>query len=36
MVAKRIATEALARGSGDNLSVVVAFLVPVTTAERVY
>lgn len=36
MCSKRLATEAAARGSGDNITVVVVFLRPVSTAERVY
>lgn len=33
---KRLATEAAARGSKDNITVIVVFLRPVTTAERIY
>lgn len=36
MSARRLATEAAARGSTDNITVVVAFLKPVSTVERVY
>ena len=38
MCAKRLATEALARGSSDSISVTVvfAFLQPVPTMERIY
>ncbi|CAL5221159.1 g3298 [Coccomyxa viridis] len=36
MCAKRLATEALTRGSTDNITVVVAFLQPVSTIERIY
>ncbi|KAE8702469.1 Protein kinase and PP2C-like domain-containing protein [Hibiscus syriacus] len=36
MCSKRLATEAVARGSKDNVTVVVVFLRPVSTAERVY
>jgi hypothetical protein len=36
MCAKRLATEALTRGSGDNITVAVAFLQPVTTLEKIY
>lgn len=36
MCAKRLATEAAARGSKDNITVIVVFLRPVSTAERIY
>ncbi|CAA6673195.1 unnamed protein product [Spirodela intermedia] len=36
MCSKRLATEAVARGSKDNITVIVVFLQPVSTAERVY
>ncbi|XP_006645973.2 protein kinase and PP2C-like domain-containing protein [Oryza brachyantha] len=36
MCSKRLATEAAARGSKDNITVIVVFLRPVTTAERIY
>uniref|UniRef100_A0A1D1Z8M4 protein-serine/threonine phosphatase n=2 Tax=Anthurium amnicola TaxID=1678845 RepID=A0A1D1Z8M4_9ARAE len=36
MCSKRLATEAAARGSKDNITVIVVFLRPVSTAERVY
>ena len=36
MAAKRLATEAVTRGSQDNVAVVVAYLEPVTTVERVF
>ena len=36
MAAKRLATEAVTRGSRDNVAVVVAYLEPVTTVERVF
>ena len=36
MAAKRLATEAVDRGSGDNVAVVVAYLEPVATLERVH
>ncbi|KAJ0099004.1 hypothetical protein Patl1_21085 [Pistacia atlantica] len=36
MCSKRLATEAAERGSKDNITVIVVFLKPVSTAERVY
>lgn len=36
MCSKRLATEASQRGSKDNITVIVVFLRPVTTAERIY
>ncbi|KAL3637101.1 hypothetical protein CASFOL_019400 [Castilleja foliolosa] len=36
MCSKRLATEAAERGSNDNITVVVVFLRPVSTAERIY
>ena len=36
MCAKRLATEAAERGSKDNITVIVVFLRPVSTAERIY
>jgi serine/threonine protein phosphatase PrpC len=36
MVSKRLATEAVERGSRDNITVIVVFLKPVSTVERVY
>ncbi|GFP85025.1 protein kinase and pp2c-like domain-containing protein [Phtheirospermum japonicum] len=36
MCSKRLATEAAERGSKDNITVVVVFLRPVSTAERIY
>ncbi|XP_051138640.1 protein kinase and PP2C-like domain-containing protein [Andrographis paniculata] len=36
MCAKRLATEAIQRGSKDNITVIVVFLRPVMTAERIY
>ncbi|VAH60915.1 unnamed protein product [Triticum turgidum subsp. durum] len=36
MCSKRLATEASARGSKDNITVIVVFLRPVSTAERIY
>ncbi|XWS65292.1 hypothetical protein CRYUN_Cryun05aG0080700 [Craigia yunnanensis] len=36
MCSKRLATEAAERGSKDNITVIVVFLRPVSTAERVY
>ncbi|KAL8172212.1 hypothetical protein V2J09_024016 [Rumex salicifolius] len=36
MCSKRLATEAAERGSSDNITVIVVFLRPVSTAERIY
>ncbi|THF94781.1 hypothetical protein TEA_007169 [Camellia sinensis var. sinensis] len=36
MCSKRLATEAAERGSKDNITVIVIFLHPVSTAERIY
>ena len=36
MCARRLATEALTRGAGDNITVVVAFLRPLATLEEVF
>lgn len=36
MCAKRLATEAAERGSKDNITVIVVFLRPVSTSERIY
>ncbi|CAL5409198.1 unnamed protein product [Camellia sinensis] len=36
MCSKRLATEAAERGSQDNITVIVVFLHPVSTAERIY
>ncbi|XP_010541032.1 PREDICTED: protein kinase and PP2C-like domain-containing protein [Tarenaya hassleriana] len=36
MCSKRLATEAAERGSGDNITVIVVFLRPVSTAERIF
>lgn len=36
MCSKRLATEAVERGSKDNITVIVIFLRPVSTAERIY
>lgn len=36
MCSKRLATEAAARGAKDNITVIVVFLRPVSTAERIY
>lgn len=36
MCSKRLATEAAGRGSRDNITVIVVFLHPVSTAERIY
>ncbi|XP_030463730.2 protein kinase and PP2C-like domain-containing protein [Syzygium oleosum] len=36
MCSKRLATEAAARGSKDNITVIIIFLRPVSTAERIY
>lgn len=36
MCSKRLATEAVERGSKDNITVIVVFLCSVSTAERIY
>lgn len=36
MCSKRLAAEAAERGSKDNITVIVVFLQPVSTAERIY
>lgn len=36
MCSKRLATEAVERGSNDNITVIVVFLCSVSTAERIY
>ncbi|KAK9725968.1 hypothetical protein RND81_05G180600 [Saponaria officinalis] len=36
LCSKRLATEAVQRGSKDNITVILVFLRPVTTAERIY
>lgn len=36
MCSKRLAMEAAERGSNDNITVIVVFLHPVSTAERIY
>eukprot|EP00958_Prasinococcus_capsulatus_P001675 scaffold148_cov371-Prasinococcus_capsulatus_cf.AAC.19 len=36
MCAKRLGVEAMNRGSGDNITVIVCFLRPVSTVERIY
>jgi len=36
MCARRLTTEALARGAGDNITVVVAFLRPLASLEEVF
>ncbi|XP_071716518.1 protein kinase and PP2C-like domain-containing protein [Rutidosis leptorrhynchoides] len=36
MCSKRLATEAAERGSNDNITIIVVFLRPVSTAERIY
>lgn len=36
MCSKRLATEAAERGSSDNITVIVVFLRPVSTTERIY
>ncbi|KAL6272562.1 hypothetical protein ACE6H2_023254 [Prunus campanulata] len=36
MCSKRLATEAAERGSKDNITVIVVFLRPISTAERIY
>ncbi len=36
MCARRLATEALARGAGDNITVVIAFLRPLASLEEVF
>ena len=36
LCAKRLVTEALTKGSQDNVTVIVIFLTPVSTVEQVY
>lgn len=36
MCSKRLTTEAVERGSKDNITIIVVFLRPVSTAERIY